>query len=44
MDINYNIYNDVRTTWKNKYLANIYGVTEGCIQGILSKRNWSWVK
>ena len=27
-----------------KYLANIYGVTEGCIQGILSKKNWSWVK
>ena len=27
-----------------KYLANIYGVTEGCIQGILSRRNWAWVK
>ena len=24
MDVNYNIYNDVRTTWKNKYLSNIY--------------------
>ena len=21
MDVNYNIYNDVRTTWKNKYLS-----------------------